>query len=202
MSSKYSLAIIHPSLEILKHLCRLLHLVAAILIAINAAHQLAAHEGGTIICYTQLIIAADIAILVFFGAGVFIATPKIGVLFRVIEAFTFMGIFLILTTEGHPWFGIFNFMLSIVYGFIAYREWRVAIAETIEIRPAGISFPNFFADVKIKWLHVKKVVANYNSILIETVQDQKLEFELRRNLKIEELQQINDFCTVHSQLSD
>ena len=202
MSSKYSLAIIHPSFELLKNVCRLLHLIAAIFIAINAFHQLAAHEGGKLICYTQLIIAADIIILVFFGAGVFVTTPKIAVLFRIIEAITFMGIFLTLATDGHPWYGAFNGILSIVYGFIAYREWRIAHAETIEIMPNGIRFPDFFADVKINWLHIKKVVANYNSILIETVQDKKLEFELRKNLKIEELQQINDFCTVHSQLSD
>ena len=84
MPSKYSLAIIHPSLELLKNLCRLLHLIAAIFIAINALHQLAAHEGGKIICYTQLVIAADILILVFFGADIFIARPKIAVLFRIL----------------------------------------------------------------------------------------------------------------------
>lgn len=201
MPSKYSLAIIHPSLELLKSLCRLLHLIAAIFIAINALHQLAAHEGGKLICYTQLVIAADILILVFFGAGVFISSPKIAVLFRVIEAFTFMGIFLTLATDGHPWFGSINFILSLVFGFIAYREWRIANAETIELKPNGISFPNLLTDARISWLQVKKVVANYNSILIETVQDKKMEFELRRNLKIEELQQINDFCTVHSQFS-
>lgn len=202
MCSKYSLAIIHPSFELLKNLCRLLHLIAAICIAINALHQLAAHEGGTIICYTQLVIAADILILVFFGGGIFIAAPKMAVLFRVIEAFTFMGIFLALISDGHPLFGVINFLLSIAYGFIGYREWRIANAEMVELLPDGIRFPNFLSDANINWLHIKKVVANYNSILIETVQDKKMKFELRKNLKIEELQQINDFCTVHAQLSD
>jgi hypothetical protein len=202
MPSKYSLAIIHPSLELLKNLCRLLHLVAAILIAINALHQLAAHEGGKLICYTQLVIAADILILVFFGAGIFIATPKTAAIFRAIEAFTFLGIFFTLVLEDHPWLGIVNLILALVYGFITWREWRIANAETIELMPDGISFPNLFTDAQINWLHIKKVVANYNSILIETVQDKKVEFELRKNLKIEELQQINDFCSVHSQLSN
>lgn len=202
MSSKYSLAIIHPSFELLKNLCRLLHLIAAIFIAINALHQLAAHEGGTIICYTQLIIAADIIVLVLFGGGIFIDRPKMAVLFRVIETFTFMGIFLTLVADGHPLFGVTNFLLSITYGFIACREWRIANAETVDLLPHGIRFPNFLSDASINWLHIKKVVANYNSILIETVQDKKMEFKLRKNLKIEELQQINDFCTVHAQLSD
>ncbi len=202
MPGKYSLSIIHPGFELLKSLCRLLHLVAAILIAINAIHQLAAHEGSKIICYTQLIIAADIAIMVFFDAGLFFYKPKMAVLFRVIEAFTFAGIAVALVAENHPWFSIVNCLLAVAYLFIAYREWRIADAEAVEIQNNGIRFPNFFRDAKIKWLHVKKVVANYNSIRIETVQDKKVEFELRHNLKIDELQQINDFCRVHSQLSN
>ncbi len=179
-----------------------MHLVAAILIAINATHQLAAHEGNKIICYTQLIIATDIVIMVFFDAGLFFHKPKTGVLLRVIEACTFAGIFITLVAESHPWFGCINLVLSIIYSFIAHREWRITNAEAVELQPNGISFPNFFSDAKIKWLHIKKVSAKYNSILIETVQDKKVEFELRRNLKIEELEQINDFCSVHSQLSN
>lgn len=202
MSSKYSLAIVHPPFEILKNVCRLLHLVAAVFIAINAFHQLAAHEGGKIICYTQLIIAADILILIFFGGAVFIARPKLGVLFRVIEAFTFAGIFLTLSSEGHPWFGAVHLIIAIIYSFIAYREWRIAVSEAVELKPDGITIPDFWANADIKWLHVKKVVMGYNSIIIETVRDKKLQFQLRNNLKIDELQQINDFCSVHSQLSN
>ena len=202
MSSKYSLPIIHPTFEILKNVCRLLHLVAAILIAINAFHQLSAHEGGKIICYTQLVIAADILILIFFGGNVFIASPKTVVLFRVIEAFTFAGIFVTLTVEKHPWFGFIHLLLAIIYFFIAYREWRIAVSEAVELKADGITIPDFWANAEIKWLHVKKVVMNYNSIIIETVRDRKVQFQLRNNLKIEELQQINDFCTVHSQLGD
>jgi hypothetical protein len=202
MPSKYSLAIVHPPFEILKNVCRLLHLIAAVLIAINAFHQLAAHEGGQVICYTQLIIAADILILVFFGGAVFIAKPKLGVLFRVIEACTFTGIFLTLCSEGHPWFGAVHLLIAIIYSFIAYREWRIAVSEAVELKPDGITIPDLWADADIKWLHIKKVVMGYNSILIETVRDKKLQFELRHNLKIDELQQINEFCSVHSQLSN
>lgn len=202
MPGKYSLPIVHPAFEILKNVCRLLHLVAALFIIINALHQLSAHECNNVICYTQLVIAADILILIFFGGSVFIASPKTGVLFRIIEAFTFTGITITLVTENHPWLGALHLFLSIIYFFIAYREWRIALSEAVELKANGIMIPDFWKHAEIKWLHIKKVVMNYNSIVIETVRDEKIRYELRHNLKIEELQQINDFCSVHSQLSD
>ncbi len=202
MAARYSLSIIHPSFELLKNASRLLHFMAAAFIALNALHQLSAHEGGKIICYTQLIIAADIMILVFFGAGILAGLPKVGVLFRLIEALTFMGIWLTLTIEEHPWLGFFHLLLSAGYLFICYREWRISLSEAIEIKPSGITVPNFIANAEIRWLHIKKVVAGYNSIIIETVRDKKVEFQLRNNLKIEELEQINDFCKMRSMLVD
>lgn len=198
---KYSLSIIHPSFESLKNASRLLHFMAAAFIAINAAHQLAIHEGGKLICYTQLIIAADILILVFMGAGLLAELPKVGVFFRLIESLTFMGIWLTLISEHHPYSGAFHAVLSGVYFFICYREWRVSVSEAIEIKSTGITIPNFIASAEISWLYIKKVVADYNSIIIETARNKKVKFRLRRNLKIEELEQINDFCNLHSQLS-
>ena len=201
MAANYSLSIVHPSFESLKNASRLLHFMAAAFIALNAVHQLSAHEGNKIICYTQLVIAADILILVFFGADLLAALPKVGVLFRLIEALTFMGVWLTLSNESHPYSGALHAAFSGVYFFICYREWRISISEAIEIKPTGITIPNFIANGEISWLHIKKVVANYNSIIIETARNKKVQFQLRKNLKIEELEQINDFCTLHSQLS-
>jgi hypothetical protein len=201
MASRYSLPIIHPSFELLKMASRLLHFMAAAFIATNAVHQLAAHEGGRLICYTQLVIAADILILVFFGAGILSALPRVGVLFRLIEAITFLGMWLTLTNGSHPWLGAAHALLAALYFFICQREWRISVSEAIEIKPNGITVPHFIRDADIRWLHIKKVVAGYNSIIIETVRDKKVRFQLRSNLKIEELEQINDFCTRHSQLS-
>lgn len=202
MAANYSLSIVHPSFELLKNAGRLLHFVAAAFIALNAVHQLSAHEGSSLICYTQLIIAIDILILVFFGAGTLSAAPKVGVLFRLIEAFTFSGVWLTLTSEGHPWLGIVHALLAAVYFFICYREWRISISEAIEIKSNGITVPHFIANAEIRWLHIKKVVAGFNSIIIETVRDEKVQFTLRNNLKIEELEQINDFCRERTMLID
>ncbi|MBL0358011.1 MAG: hypothetical protein IPP72_14525 [Chitinophagaceae bacterium] len=200
MASKYSISIVHPSFELLKNASRLLHFMAAAFFAINAVHQLSAHEGSKLVCYTQLIIAVDILVLVFFGAGILTEKPKAAVLFRLIESLTFIGIWLTLTNENHPWLGAVHAILGAVYFFICYREWRISVSEAIEIKPSGVTVPNFIANADIRWLHIKKVVADYNSIIIETVRDKKVEFRLRNNLKIEELEQINDFCRERAML--
>lgn len=201
MAARYSISIVHPSFELLKNASRLLHFLAAAFIALNALHQLSAHEGSKLICYTQLIIALDILLLVLLGAGTLVERPKVGVLFRLIEALTFLGVWLTLTSEAHPWLGLIHAVLAAVYLFICYREWRISISEAIEIKSTGITVPNFIANAEISWLHIKKVVVTgFNSIIIETVRDEKVQFELRNNLKIEELEQINDFCRERAML--
>lgn len=200
MPAKLSLPTIHPAVEMLQNVCRLLHFVAAIFITVNAMHQLSAHEGSKIICYTQFVIAADIFILVFFGGTVFKDAPKTGVIFRVIEGLTFTGISCTLIAAAHPWLGLLHILLAAFYYFIAYREWKIAVSESLELKTEGITVPDIWQHAEIKWLHVKKVVTSYNAVVIETVRDQKIQLELRHNLKIEELQQINEICSLHSQL--
>jgi len=133
MAAKYSLSIVHPSFESLKNVSRLLHFMAAAFIVLNAVHQLAAHEGNKITCYTQIVIAADIFILVFFGAGLLATLPKVGVLFRLIEALTFLGVWITLTNESHPYPGMLHAVFSAIYFFICYREWRMSVSEAVEI---------------------------------------------------------------------
>jgi hypothetical protein len=201
MPTNYSLSIIHPTLELLRHAARFLHFMAAAFICLNAVHQFAAHEGNAVLFYTQLIIALDIFILVFFGSGMLSGAAKIGVIFRLIETLTFLGIALTLKGDGHPWLALLHAIAAVVYGFVCYREWQIAGTTAIQLKPTGIVVPHFLAHAEIKWLHIKNVVAGYNSIMIETVMDNKVKFELRDNLKIEELEQINDFCVFHARLS-
>ncbi len=52
-------------------------------------------------------------------------------------------------------------------------------------------------DEEIGWPEIKSIAAQYQSIIIETIENKKIQFQLRRNLKIEELQQIDEFCRQH-----
>jgi hypothetical protein len=197
MPTKYSISVIHPSFELLKNASRLLHFMAGTFITLNAVHQLIVHTDDSIICYTQLIIAVDIFILTIFGGSVLSSLPRVGLLFRLIEALTLFGIGATLATETHFILGCLHIGMSIGYFFLLYREWRISISESIEIQQTGIKVPNFFADTEISWLDIKAVVPKYHSIIIETIKNKKVYFKLRHNLKIEELQQIDDFCNRH-----
>lgn len=197
MQTQYTLPVVHPAFELLKRSARILHFIAASVILINAIHILQAHDGNKVLCYTQMVIAADIFMLVFFGGVVLIEAPRLNLVFRLIEALTLFGISVTLIEDGHSWFGLLHLVASFGYLFLFYREWRVIRSEAVDIKATGISFPNFVKDAEIGWNEIKSIIPKYHSIIIETFRNQKIEFNLRQNLKIDELEQIDDFCKKH-----
>lgn len=197
MQTQYTLPVVHPAFELLKRSARVLHFIAASVILVNAIHILQAHDGNKVLCYTQMIIAVDIFLLVFFGGVVLIEAPRLNLIFRLIETLTLFGIAVTLYGDGHTWFALLHGVASAGYLFLFYREWRVIRSEAVDIKATGISFPNFVKDAEIGWNEIKNIVPQYHSILIETLRNQKIEFDLRHNLKIDELQQIDDFCKKH-----
>jgi hypothetical protein len=197
MPTQYSLQIVHPAFELLKRSARVLHFIAASIILINALHTLQAHGGSKLLCYTQMVIAADIYLLVFFGGVLLIEAPRLNLIFRLIEALALLGIASTLITDGHNWFGLLHLMVSAAYLFLFRRELRVIRSEAVDIKPTGITIPNFAKDAEISWDEIKTIIPKYHSIIIETFCNKKVEFSLRQNLKIDELEQIDDFCRKH-----
>jgi hypothetical protein len=197
MATQYSLQIVHPAFELLKRSARVLHFIAASLILINALHLLQAHNASKVLCYTQIIIAADIYLLVFFGGVLLIEAPRLNLIFRLIETLAIFGIAVTLISDGHTWLGVIHLLVSAGYLFLFYREWRVLRSEAVDISQTGITVPNFVKDAEIGWHEVKSIIPKYHSIIIETLRNQKIEFNLRENLKIDELGQIDEFCRKH-----
>ncbi len=197
MPNQYSLQIVHPAFELLKRSARVLHFIAASIILIAALHLLKVHQGNKLICYMQMLIAADIFILVFFGGVLLIEAPRLNFIFRLIETLTLFGISITLMADGHTWFGLLYMAIAAGYLFLFYREWRVLRSEAVDIKQTGISVPNFIKDVEISWNEVKTIIPKYHSIIIETFVNKKIEFDLRKNLNIDELEQIDDFCKKH-----
>ncbi len=197
MPAQYSLQIIHPAFELLKRSARVLHFIAASLIFINALHLLQVHNGNKILCYAQMIIALDIFLLVFLGGVLLVEAPKLNLIFRFFEVCTLFGISLSLMKDGHSWFGAVHLVASAGYLFLFYREWRVIRSEAVDISQTGIRVPNFVKDAEISWNEVKNIIPRYHSIIIETLRHKTIEFNLRKNLKIDELEQIDDFCKKH-----
>ncbi|MBS1513163.1 MAG: hypothetical protein JST86_20165 [Bacteroidetes bacterium] len=197
MSTQYSLHVVHPAFELLKRSARILHFIAAGIILVNAVHELAAHNGSKILCYTQMVIAADILILVFTCGPLLTEAPRLNFLFRFCEMVVLLGIAFSLLLDGHYWFSLFHFIIAGSYFFIMYREWRIMRSETVDISPTGITIPNFLKDMVIGWNEVKSIMPKYHSIIIETLRNQKIEFDLKEHLKIDELGQIDEFCKRH-----
>ena len=197
MQTQYSLQIVHPAFELLKRSARILHFIAASVIFIDALHLLIAHDGNKILCYTQMVIAVDIFVLVFFGGPLLVVAPRLNLIFRFCETLTLFGIAVTLFTDGHTWLALIHFIASAGYLFLFYREWRVMRSEAVDITATGITIPNFLKDAEIGWNEIKTIIPKYHSIIIETLRNQKIEFNLRENLKIDELGQIDEFCRKH-----
>ena len=195
--NQYSIPVVHPAFELLKRSARILHFLAASVIVINAVHLLQVHNENKVLCYTQLVIAADIFLLVFFGGVLLIEAPRLNLIFRLIESLTLMGIAFTLMNDGHNWYGFMHLIVAAGYLFLFYREWRVIRSEAVDIKPTGITVPNFVKDAEIGWHEIKTIIPKYHSIIIETLRHKKIEFNLRRNLKIDELEQIDEFCRKH-----
>jgi len=197
MQTQYSLQIVHPAFELLKRSARILHFIAASVIFIDALHLLIAHDGNKILCYTQMVIAVDIFVLVFFAGPLLVVAPRLNLIFRFCETLVLFGIAVTLFTDGHTWFAIMHFIAAAGYLFLFYREWRVMRSEAVDITATGITIPNFLKDAEIGWNEIKTIIPKYHSIIIETLRNQKIEFNLRENLKIDELGQIDEFCRKH-----
>ena len=197
MPNQYSLPVILPAFELLKRSARILHFIAASLILLNALRELQAHDISPIICYTQIFIAADIFLLVFLGSRVLQEAPRLNLAFRLIEFGFLLGIGFILVSDGDYGFGFTHFALSGGYFFLCYREWRVLHSEAVFIKSTGITVPSFLKDAEIGWNEVKAIIPKYHSIVIETIRSKRIQLHLRKNLKIEELQQIDEFCQKH-----
>ncbi len=197
MPNQFSIQIVHPAFELLKRSARILHFIAASVILIDALHLLIAHDGSKVLCFTQMIIAADIFILVFLGGVLLVEAPRLNLIFRLCEAITLFGIAVTLLSDGHYWYSIIHFFAAAGYFFLFYREWRVMRSEAVDISPTGVRVPNFLNDAEIGWNEIKTIIPKYHSIIIETLRNKKIEFNLRENLKIDELGQIDEFCRKH-----
>lgn len=197
MQTQFNLPVVHPSFELLKKSARILHFIAASVIVINAIHLMEAHNGNKMLFYAQLLVAADVFLLVFLGGSILVEAPRLNLIFRLIETLTLAGISVNLVTDGHNWLALLHLVATASYLFLFYREWRVVRSESVDIKATGISVPNFLKDMEIGWNEIKTIVPRYQSIIIETLRNQKIEFNLRQHLKIDELAQIDEFCKKH-----
>ncbi len=196
MDTQFSLPIINPAFELLKRSARFLHLIAAIFISAVAIYLLLEYTGNKLICYSQLIIAAELLILVSIPSFIY-AMPLVSLLFRLIEVIILFGNAALLFSDNHSLIGLTHLLFALGFLFLLYREWRIYKSENIDIKHTGITIPNFAKDAEISWSEIKTIIFEYHQVVIETFRHKKIEINLRKGLRIDEKQAIDDFCSQH-----
>jgi hypothetical protein len=197
MNTKYSLHVVLPAFELLKKSAKILHFIAASAILLNAWHEWQMHNENIVLCVTQAILGVDILLLVFFTGNLLMENPKLNLIFRFIETLMLFGISLSVFFNNHIVLGFIHLAAAVGYFVLLHREARVLKNEDIELKSTGILIPNLVKDVEISWADVKTIIPQYHSVIIETLKNKRIQFDLRKNLRIDELEQINDFCLKH-----
>ncbi len=198
----FAINIIHPEFENLKKTGRFLHLTAAVLIIINAFTQYTSLESNPLFFWCQVIIAADIIILIFTCNNLAHELPKINLTFRIIECILFLGVAILLLLS-HKWLsGAALFCVGVAYCYLFYCEKKSSRREMIAFHHTGVAIAGIPEGRFFLWSQIERIEAHYDSISIKTSFNKTYDFSLRRNLAFEELEQIHEFCRYYLGQSD
>ncbi|MBC7903423.1 MAG: hypothetical protein H7Y27_08365 [Gemmatimonadaceae bacterium] len=189
-----AISIVHPAYENLKKVGRLLHLVAALLIIVNAFNQFHQPKFNHLYFWCQLIIALDIAVIVFTSRNILLELPKVNLAFRLIECVIFTGAASMLLLQENWVLGIFLTLIAACYFYIFYCERKAALVEMVAFNHIGITISGLPSSRFFLWANINHIDAGYDRITIETSTSKIYHFTLRRNLQFEELDRIHDFC--------
>jgi hypothetical protein len=189
-----SLPVVHPSFQKLKHAGRLLHLTAGGLILVHAISHFNQPQSSPIYLGCLVLMALDIFILVLAGKNILTDMPRVNLFFRLAEILFFLGIGITLLVESKWAMGSLHLVLSVVYSYLFYCEKKLNSEEHVAIHHTGISVPALPESKFLLWSHINGVDARYDCITINTSFNKSYEFDLRKNLAFEELDQIHEFC--------
>jgi hypothetical protein len=189
-----AIPIIHPAYENLKRIGRFLHFVAGLIIILNAIHELQQPKINHLYFWCQLIIGADILVMVFTSRNLAIELPKINMTFRLIESIIFLGAASILLLESNWIMGTVLIIISAAYAYILYCEKKITQSEIVAFHHIGITISGIPTSRFFLWSNINNIEARYDSIIITTSHGKTFHFNFRQNLQFEELDQIHEFC--------
>ena len=189
-----SLPIVHPAFERLKRSGRGLHFMAGLFIAGHALSHANQKELSPVYFWCQLIIALDIFILVFAGKNLLVHMPKLNLFFRLSEALFFLGIAIVMGSTGKWGTSAIHFGLGIAYGYLFYCERKAGGQQWLSLHHIGVTVPGIPENKFFLWSNINLLDAHYHYIHIETSFHRNFDFDLRKNLSFEELEQIHEFC--------
>ncbi|HYF30117.1 MAG TPA: hypothetical protein VD993_03260 [Chitinophagaceae bacterium] len=189
-----TIPVFHPAFDKLKRSGRLLHFIAAIIIISHAISHINQPDSSQLYFWCQVILAADIFLLVFLGRNILATLPTVNLFFRFVEFLLFLGIGILLMLKSSWVPGAFHAGVGVMYAYLLYCELRVNTEERLSLHHTGITIPALPESKFLLWSNINRLHAQYDSIEILTSDSKKIRFQFRRNLQFEELDQIHEFC--------
>jgi len=189
-----ALPVVHPAFQKLKRAGRFLHLAAGGLILVHAISHFREPHSSPLYLGCLFFMAVDIFILVMAGKNIAADLPLVNLFFRLVEVVFFLGIGLVLCSDGRWIVGVGHLVMCFAYVYLFWCEKKVLSAELVAIHHTGISIPALPQSHFIIWSNVNLIEAQYDSITIELSGDRSYRFDLQKNLQFEELDQIHEFC--------
>jgi hypothetical protein len=183
-----------PAFENLKRSGRLLHFVAATIILVNAFTHLREPGRSAVFFWTQLIVAADIFILLLAGSQVLAEAPRFNLFFRLVEAVFFFGVSLHMLVNGYLIISLVQFLMAVGYFYILYCENKSRLHETVGFHHLGITVPDFPGTKMLHWVHISSVYSRDREIEITTSFGKTYHLKLERAISWEEQIEMEEFC--------
>ena len=189
-----ALPVVHPAFQKLKRAGRVLHLAAGGLILIHALSHLNTPNSSPVYLGCLLFMAVDIFILVMAGKNIAADLPVVNLSFRLIEIIFFLGIGITCCIHSEWIVGAGHALMCGAYGYLFLCEKRMLTSEYVALHHTGITIPALPESRFVIWSNIDRIEAQYDSITIAASGDKSYHFDLRQNLRFEELDQIHEFC--------
>lgn len=189
-----ALPVVHPAFQKLKRAGRHLHLAAGGLILVHALSHFNQPHSSPVYLGCLVFMAVDILILVMAGKNIAADMPLVNLFFRLVEIIFFLGIGITSCMDGEWITGLGHMLLSAAYGYLFWCEKKMMTGEFVAIHHSGITIPALPDSRFIIWSNIDHIEAQYDSITIAASGDKSYHFDLQKNLRFEELDQIHEFC--------
>jgi hypothetical protein len=192
--SPLAIPIIQPSIVSLRRLGRILHFTAGLLILSSALRQVQLPAPNYLYFWCEVLIGADILLMVFTSRNLAQDLPRVNLAFRLMECLIFWGASLAMLLQHNVGMALLLLVIGVAYGFVLYCERNSIHIETVSFQHLGVNISAIPNDHFFSWTEIRSLEAQYDCIRIETSNQKRYHFQLRKNLQFDELDQIHEFC--------
>ena len=134
------------------------------------------------------------SLLSLLGKNFLADTPRYNLAFRIIEAILFISFTWMYIIQQHYIMAAIMFLVSGGYAYVFYCERKSMKQELLSFHHIGVVVPGLPNNHILSWYHINEIKAEYDNITINISGEKNIRFWLKKNLHLEELEQIHEFC--------